>query len=132
MKLMSWNCQGLGRALTVRNLRDLVMKFHPSIIFLMETKMRSSRAMRLRRRSGFQHDLYVEPLGLSGGLAVWWKENISLTVLFKSKNIIHVEIASTSLKIPKFVTFVYGPLKERDRWIVWDLLRSLVAGEQET
>lgn len=38
---------------------------------------------------------------------------------------------SASLKVPKIVTFVYGPPKERDRRLVWDMLRSLAASEQE-
>ncbi|KAK4273760.1 hypothetical protein QN277_017095 [Acacia crassicarpa] len=97
----------------------------------METKIQSTKIMKLRRRFGFQHDLYVDPEGLSGGLAVWWKDNITLNVLYKSKNIIHVVMESAGLKVPKFATFVYGPPKEKDRRVVWNILRSLAVNDLE-
>ncbi|KAK4279407.1 hypothetical protein QN277_011193 [Acacia crassicarpa] len=127
MKLLSWNCQGLGRALTVKNLKNMVKKDRPSLIFLMETKINLERIKRLRLKCGFNHDLYVEPRGLSGGLAVWWSANISLTVLYKSRNIIHVVVDSISSDLPNYISFVYGPPKEGDRRIVWNILRSLAS-----
>ncbi|KAK4263601.1 hypothetical protein QN277_028990 [Acacia crassicarpa] len=93
----------------------------------METKMQSAKIMKLRRRYGFQNDLYVEPMGLSGGLAVCWNDSISLSVLFKSKNLIHVVLESAGLKVPKVVTFVYVPPKEMERRAVWNTLRSLAS-----
>ncbi|KAK4264338.1 hypothetical protein QN277_025533 [Acacia crassicarpa] len=94
----------------------------------METKISSVRIKRIRDRCGFSRDLYVEPEGLAGGLALWWGANISVTVLYRSKNVIHVVLESTSLKVPAFVTFVYGPPKEGERRRVWDMLRGLVGG----
>ncbi|KAK4259744.1 hypothetical protein QN277_006045 [Acacia crassicarpa] len=93
----------------------------------METKINSERIKRLRVKFGFQRDLYVEPRGLSGGLAVWWSASISLTVLYKSRNIIHLVIDSTSSGLPNYISFVYGPPKEGERRIVWNILRSLAS-----
>ncbi|KAK4254083.1 hypothetical protein QN277_009512 [Acacia crassicarpa] len=126
MTLLSWNCQGLGRALTARNLRDMIRKYRPSIIFLMETKINSDRIKRLRLKCGFECDLYVEPRGLSGGLAVWWSASISLTVLYKSRNIIHVVVDTDCLGLPKYISFVYGPPKEGERRTVWNTMKRLV------
>ena len=39
----------------------------------METKNKEEKLEMLRRRNGFEKGCYVEPEGLSGGLAVWWK-----------------------------------------------------------
>ena len=41
MSLISWNCQGLGNPWTVRSLHDLVKENNPSILFLMETRMKA-------------------------------------------------------------------------------------------
>lgn len=38
MKLISWNCQGLGNPLIVRALRAMVAQEKPDALFLMETK----------------------------------------------------------------------------------------------
>ncbi|KAK4259860.1 hypothetical protein QN277_006150 [Acacia crassicarpa] len=118
MKVLSWNCQGLGTALIVRNLNDEIRKNNPSIIFLMETKIKLARIRKIRSKCGFIHDLYVEPKGLAGGLALWWHGGISLSVLYKSKNSIHTIIESASLKVPKYATFVYELPKERERRVV--------------
>ena len=94
MTLLAWNCQGLGRALTVKNLRDMVKRYRPSIVFLMETKCSSVKGSRIRMKCGFSHELYVNLIRLVGGLAVWWHNSITLTVLYKSKNLINEHILS--------------------------------------
>ncbi|KAF7802272.1 reverse transcriptase [Senna tora] len=68
------------------------------------------------------HGFYVDACGKSGGLAVWWKEELDLKVLFSSKNLIHIELSSDG-ETPIFVSLVYGPPKEDERRIVWDRLR---------
>ncbi|KAI9096815.1 hypothetical protein K1719_025798 [Acacia pycnantha] len=83
---------------------------------------------KVRLKCGFDHELYVDPCGLAGGLAVWWLGCISLTVLYKSKNVVHVLLESGGLCVPKIVTFVYGPPKEGERRVVWDVLRRLSVG----
>jgi exonuclease III len=42
MKLLSWNCRGLGKPDAVRALRQLTKAHHPDIVFLIETKLQSS------------------------------------------------------------------------------------------
>jgi exonuclease III len=37
MKLLSWNCRGLGKPAAVRALRKLTKAHHPDIVFLIET-----------------------------------------------------------------------------------------------
>jgi exonuclease III len=39
MKLISWNCYGMGNAAAVRGLLDLHKREDPDILFLEETKM---------------------------------------------------------------------------------------------
>ncbi|KAK4252603.1 hypothetical protein QN277_014354 [Acacia crassicarpa] len=110
----------------------MVKKFHPSIIFLMETKINSVKGKRIMWKCGFNCDLFVEPCGLAGGLAVWWKDDMSVSVLYKSKNIVHTVIEARNCHVPKYVTFVYGPPKERERRAVWDILRSLALNVKES
>ncbi|KAI9081390.1 hypothetical protein K1719_036653 [Acacia pycnantha] len=72
-------------------------------------------------------DKHKKSLAKAGGLAVWWLGCISLTVLYKSKNGLHVILDSRNQNVPKIVTFVYGPPKEGERRMVWDHLRRLAA-----
>jgi exonuclease III len=42
MKLLSWNCRGLGKASAVRALRKLILTHRPDMVFLTETKLQGS------------------------------------------------------------------------------------------
>jgi exonuclease III len=42
MKLLSWNCRGLGKPSAIRALKKLLQSHQPSIVYLMETKFQQS------------------------------------------------------------------------------------------
>jgi exonuclease III len=42
MKLLSWNCRGLGKPSAIRALKKLLQCHQPSIVYLMETKFQHS------------------------------------------------------------------------------------------
>lgn len=68
-----------------------------------------------KRKFRFNKEFYVDPVGLSGGLAVWWDDSVYMEVLFHSKNIIHVVVSMDSFVKPCFCSFVYGPPRAQDR-----------------
>ncbi|KAF7824156.1 reverse transcriptase [Senna tora] len=116
----------MGVALTVKALKELCRKYKPLIVFLMETKCSGVKleAIRRRNRLAFDNSYYVDAVGKSGGLAVWWKNDITLNFSFSSKNFIHVVVASTLIDTPSFLSLVYGPPEEMERRVAWDQLRS--------
>ena len=71
MIAISWNCQNAGSALTVKALKMLKRKYDSDVVFLMETKNRRDRLEGLREKLKFGEGVYVDPEGLSGGLALW-------------------------------------------------------------
>lgn len=78
MKLLSWNCQGLGTPLTIQALRVLVTQERPSVIFLMETKNQEQKVQRIRRRLRYQNSFVVNPEGSAEGLALFWDDQVEL------------------------------------------------------
>ena len=46
MRTIAWNCRGVGRASTVRALKELIRESNPDIVFLSETKIKSMRLIR--------------------------------------------------------------------------------------
>ncbi|XP_054821806.1 uncharacterized protein LOC129320399 isoform X2 [Prosopis cineraria] len=70
----------------------------------METRQKAIYLDRIKRRCGMTHSWYVDPIGLSGGLALWWKNDIDIHVIFSCKNYIHIAAASNSwiLNFQKF------------------------------
>lgn len=126
MSAISWNCRGFASSSTVKELKEVCGKVKPYILFLMETKISSRRMEMVRRRSfSFERSLYVEAEGLSGGLAVWWREDVSMNFVVVSKNIIHAEVVAPFLEEKVCVSFVYGPPSNVGRDDFWDMLGDL-------
>ena len=119
MSVLSWNCRGLGSPSTGRNLRFLCNKYKPSLVFLMETRVNNGTVERRRRGLRFPNMYYVEPEGISGGLALWWLESVKVEVIVAGKNFIHVKILAGLDPIEGHITFVYGPPKEQLRGSWW-------------
>ncbi|KAF7813704.1 reverse transcriptase [Senna tora] len=127
---VSWNCRGLGVALTVKELKGICLKYKPSFVFLMETKMRRSKIEKLRRsKFSFQNATYEDLIGRAGGLALWWNDDIDIQFVSSSKNFIHTRLDSSLLKDTCYFTFVYGPPKDHLRNEVCNKIRRLIPGD---
>lgn len=78
MSLLSWNCQGLGVTLIVRALKDIIRRYKPSLIFLMETRMEKKKLQKIQRSlPRFSNGWFVDPIDTSGGKRILsWKSSI--------------------------------------------------------
>ncbi|CAN0920592.1 hypothetical protein LINGRAHAP2_LOCUS32131, partial [Linum grandiflorum] len=77
MKILAWNVQGLGSALTFASLKSLWRQTLPSILFLSETKTSEARIRnKLKKHLGLQNFTFVNSVGRSGGLVMAWKDNL--------------------------------------------------------
>ena len=56
----------------------------------METKNQDSNVLEVVHWMRYSHHFTVPPVGLSGGLALFWKEEAHLVVLESSPNIVDV------------------------------------------
>ncbi|GKB67089.1 reverse transcriptase [Tanacetum coccineum] len=125
MLILSWNCQGVGRPLTISNLRELCKSHLPYVVFLMETKNKRCHLKFIRRSLCFEGYFYVDPIGRSGGLALWWKYNLSFDVVNGDKNLI---LVNRSCVVPSTLwraCFIYGPHIREDRVALWNRISSL-------
>lgn len=79
MKIMSWNCRGLGSPSTVSQLKELLRLFKPELTFLCETKRRSEFVSNVCKKLGRENRWKaIEPIGRSGGLLVGWSEEVTI------------------------------------------------------
>lgn len=115
----------MGSSLIVRRLQEIRLGIFPDILFLMETKNQDSKVLNIVNWMGYGHHFTVPPLGLSGGLALFWKDGINLEVLESSPNLIDVQISFKSQ--PIFITFIYGLPQSENRALFWEAVSTMAS-----
>jgi len=123
MSIMSWNCRGAGSDETVHRLREMRRDHFTDFLFLMETKQKREYMVGLQKEFGYDELLTVEPVGLSGGLAVFWKSSFEVEVLEADKRIIDLKVRMGSLAF--FLSCIYGDPVREHRKDVWDRLSTV-------
>lgn len=74
MKVLSWNCRGLGQALTVRTARNLAQQHRVNLVFFMERKCCVEKLKGLGFCMGFKHSVGIDAMGLAGGIWAAWDD----------------------------------------------------------
>lgn len=120
---MCWNCQGIGSDLTVCRLREFRRKDPPDIMFLMETKRQDEEVFRMYQETEFTNPFTVPSDGLSGGLALSWKDNVQLEILYSSPNVIDKKISFNGKVF--FVSYIYGAPQRENLASFWEILSDI-------
>lgn len=68
MKILSWNCQGLGNPWTVSALRDWCWREMPYIVFLTDTMIDAQKLEGVRNGCGFANGVCFSSNGMYGGM----------------------------------------------------------------
>jgi hypothetical protein len=125
MRMLSWNCQGLGNPLIVRDIRQMVKEKGPHLVFLMETKLMNKKSDYLRIKLGFDCIFVVDCVGRSGGLMLLWKNEANLTIQNYSRR--HINVTTSYGMDGEFwkITCFYGHPDTTKRKEAWALLRHL-------
>ena len=95
MRILSWNCRGVGRALTIRAIKTLARSEGPDVLFLSKTKINSPKVDRLKRSLGFADSFCLDYVGRAGDLALFWKLGVDLEVIFAN----HFVVVHWSIRI---------------------------------
>ena len=130
MSTLCWNCRGAGKPTTVRELRDLAKQFAPSILCILETQVERTRVESLAGSIGFTNSFAVSSSGRSGGLGIFWNEEIKLEVLGYSEY--HIDVSVEQMVETKTrITFVYGEAQTSERYKTWDMLHGIAGTSNE-
>ena len=124
MKILSWNCQGLGNPKTVKSLQSWCWRERPSLVFTMETKIDSKKLNMVKEKCGYSDGLCLSSVGLSGGMGFWWKD-LNVRVISFSAHHVCVEV-SDELDVPIWVAVgVYGWPEHSNKHLTWSLMKDL-------
>jgi len=122
MKVLSWNCQGLGSPLTVQHLRALVARERPNLVFLMETKNQYQRVEHIKRSLKFSSMFVVNLIGTAGGLVLLWDDLVQLTIEHTSQEFIDLSCKVTRNGYKMQISFLHASTDFHERVSLWNLL----------
>ncbi|CAM8986652.1 unnamed protein product [Rhodiola kirilowii] len=122
MKLVCWNCRGVGGPWAVLSIRDVVLTHRPSILGLLETKKADGDWEAMRCRLGFNGCLSVRSRGKAEGLALLWNDTVEAELQSFSYSHIDVWVKGEA---EFYLTVFYGNPRVQDRVHSWSLLRKL-------
>jgi hypothetical protein len=123
MIILGLKSRGLGLNPAVGELRDLIRSYNPAVVFLNETKQKKQYMERLQWSMGFRHGVCVEGKGKGGGLALWWRDGIEVTVRPWCQHYIDAKITCDN-GLWRFIG-IYGEPQTDLRGKTWDVLRYL-------
>ena len=123
MKILSWNCRGMGSNYTISYLRDIWHKHKPAFLFLSETKQQFDFVQNFQFHFGYKHLHTVDPIGKSGGLALYYDHDSPVSIIYSSNRIIDIETTYKGKTI--FISFVYGDPVQGLRDHVWERLTRI-------
>ena len=122
MIALGWNCRGLGSLRSVRVLGELVQRWDPNVVFLMETKIKKKAMEKVMEKIKFVNGLVVPSEGRSGGLAMLWKREVQLEIMGYSRNHIDAIVTEQVSGYRWRITGFYGHPETHKRKESWDVL----------
>lgn len=118
MRVLGWNCRGIGTKWIISYLRKIWRKTR--FFYFYHTKQDFEFVQEFQSHFGYDNLVTVDPFGRSGGLALFYKNEYQLKILYSSNRMIDVEAVTLGKKV--FLTFVYGDPVQNLREQVWERL----------
>ncbi|KAL5710709.1 hypothetical protein ACHQM5_021240 [Ranunculus cassubicifolius] len=125
--MMCWNCRGMGSPSAIQQLKGLAREINPDIICLVETLVKEEKIKKLQKSLGFCNGIIVNPIGRSGGIAVLYKDGITMEPLHASNHIISGKFSNYLTNTTWIMSLVYGHPVTSKRKELWDFIENFGA-----
>jgi exonuclease III len=128
MRLVSWNCRGLGNPMKAEAVKDL-LKIEPSdILMIQETKIEGTALLDISKKKWKKSaGRAVSSRGSSGGLATLWTEELfQLTKFHETQHWIFTELMHCPSKLIISLFNLYVPVLYSEKRDCWNTLKDFL------
>ena len=125
MKVISWNCRGMGTKAKEEAIRSLIRTETPDILLVQETKLEDIAFLQASKKIWIKSEARaISARGASGGIDTLWNIN-KFTVLFEARNTHWLLLKMQNLDTKEtFCLFnVYSPVNVGGKKDCWDSIR---------
>jgi exonuclease III len=128
MKLVSWNCRGLGNPTKIEAVKDLLKAAPSDILMLQETKIEGQALLEISRKKWNKSSgKAVSARGTSGGLATLWTEDLFLlNKYYETQHWIYTELQHKASKFSISLCNLYVPVSYAEKRECWNSLSSFL------
>ena len=127
MRVLSWNCRGLGNASMVHHDKKIAQDTKADFCFLLETHVKTGEGKKGLSKWGFDNCFEIPQVGLNGGLALGWNLPREVSIGHHNQNFIQTDIKDQFGNFCS-ITFIYGHLVLSQRKKIWEELESIANG----
>ena len=128
MKIVSWNCRGLGNSAKIEAVKDL-MKVEPTdILMLQETKIEGEALLEINKHKWQKNTgKAINARGTSGGIATLWKvEQFSLVNSYNTQHWSFTELKHIASKLTIALFNLYVPTLHSEKKECWKTLNEFL------
>ena len=128
MKLVSWNCRGLGAPSKINAVKDLLKEAQSDILMLQETKIEGQALLEISKKKwNKSNGIAVSARGTSGGLATMWNEDSFLLKKYhETQHWIYTELQHKPSKFSISLCNLYVPVSYAEKRECWNSLSSFL------
>lgn len=101
----------------------LLRNHHPEIFGLLEPKVSGAQADRICKNIGYDYWIRVEAFGYSGGIWVFWQNNLHVDILATHPQLVLLKVAKEG-ESPVTMAFVYASPSYQLRRKLWNDLKA--------
>ena len=122
MKVLVWNCQGVGSPLTIPQLREVNNLSSPNMIFLCETKNKKKYLEKVKNMLRFDECAVAEAMNKAGGMALLWKEEVTVKEVLMSAFTIEAHVEDQEANIDWWFIGLYASCDNQVRGQQWKVI----------
>jgi endonuclease/exonuclease/phosphatase family metal-dependent hydrolase len=124
MNTLAWNCRGVGGSRKHQFIASLLRSTRSNVAFVAETKRSLRRSKNILQHFPLPNYEIVPSRGRSGGLWLLWDDNTNLTVITKTRFLIHAEVVEKDSRIWDLVC-VYGDSTHALNCEIWQQITNI-------